>query len=271
MTTAHDEPTTTLEAATYPDLDGKVAVITASSKGIGAATALALARNGARVVVNGRDDAAVSEIVGAIRGGGGHATGVAGDATEPSTLERLREAAERQFGPVDILGAFVGGSTVPPGPTVAVGLPDWHSTLDANLTAAFLALKVFMGGMMERGNGSIITLSSAAARIASGGPIGAPTAYAAAKAGLVRLTQEAAKEAGPLGVRVNCVAPSTILTDRLERVIPEDRRAQMARMHPLGRLGRADDVANAVLFLASDASAWITGVTLDVTGGQVMS
>jgi 3-oxoacyl-[acyl-carrier protein] reductase len=255
----------------YPDLDGKVAVVTGSSRGIGAATARALARNGARVVVNGRDGGGAGEVAEDIRASGGTAHPFAGDATTPEALERLREEAERAFGPVDVLGAFVGGSAVRPGPTAEIALPDWQATIDANLTAQFLALKTFLPGMMERGRGSIVTLSSAAARIASGDSIGAPTAYAAAKAGLVRLTQEAAKEAGPRGVRVNCVAPSTILTERLEQVIPQDRRQQMTRMHPLGRLGRPEDVAQAVLFLASDSASWITGVTLDVTGGQVMT
>jgi 3-oxoacyl-[acyl-carrier protein] reductase len=88
---------------------------------------------------------------------------------------------------------------------------------------------------------------------------------------VVRLTREVAREAGPQGVRVNCIAPSTILTERLERVIPPDRRQQMTRMHPLRRLGVPEDVANAVLFLASDSAAWITGITLDVAGGQVMT
>jgi 3-oxoacyl-[acyl-carrier protein] reductase len=255
----------------YPDLDGKVAVLTGSSKGIGAATATALARNGARVVVNGRDGAAVAGLVDTIRGSGGVAIGIAGDAIELAGLERLRDEAERSFGPVDVLGAFVGGSSVRPGPTADIALPDWQATLDANLTAPFLALKTFLPGMIERGRGSIVTLASAAARLASGDRIGAPTAYAAAKAGVVRLTQEAAKEAGPHGVRVNCVAPSTILTERLESVIPEERKRQMTRMHPLGRLGRPEDAANAVLFLVADSASWITGVTLDVTGGQVMA
>jgi len=132
-------------------------------------------------------------------------------------------------------------------------------------------VKCFLPGMLERGRGSIVTMASSAARVTSGGPIGAPTGYAVAKAGVVRLTQEVAKEVAPRGVRVNCVAPSTILTKRLQTMIPAERKAQMTAMHPLGRLGTPEDVANAVLFLASDASSWITGITLDVAGGQVMA
>jgi 3-oxoacyl-[acyl-carrier protein] reductase len=124
--------------------------------------------------------------------------------------------------------------------------------------------------MVERGRGAIVTMASTAARFAGGERIGAPTGYAVAKAGVVRLTQEVAKEVASDGVRVNCVSRATILTERLEWTIPADRRAQLTAMYPLGRLGTPEDVAGAVLFLASDSSAWITGVTLDVAGGQVM-
>jgi 3-oxoacyl-[acyl-carrier protein] reductase len=256
--------------ATYRDLRGKVAVITGSSQGIGAATALALAINGVRVVVNGRDFEAVAATTAGIREAGAEATGVPGDALDVDALTHLSAVAEQAYGPVDIFGAFVGGSASPPGPTTDISLEDWNATVQRNLTAAFLGLKTFLPGMIERQRGSIITLSSAAARVTGGGPSGAPTAYAAAKAGLVRLTQEAAKEAGPHGVRVNCISPSTILTERLQQRIPADAKRQMTSMHPLGRLGVPADVANAFLFLASDSASWITGITLDVTGGQVM-
>jgi 3-oxoacyl-[acyl-carrier protein] reductase len=265
------EDLTTASIATYPDLSGKVAIITGSSQGIGAATALALAINGVRVVVNGRDAEAVAAMVARIRDVGGEAAEAPGDASDVDVLTGLSLVAERAYGPVDIFGAFIGGSASPPGPTAGISLEDWNATVRTNLTAAFLGLKTFLPRMIDRERGSIITLSSAAARLAGGGPIGAPTAYAAAKAGLVRLTQEAAKEAGPHGVRVNCIAPSTILTDRLQRLIPSDRKRQMTTMHPLGRLGVPADVANAALFLASESASWITGVTLDVAGGQVMA
>ena len=254
----------------YPDFDGKVAVVTGSSRGIGAATARLLALNGARVVVTGRGQDAVTTMADGIRADGGEAAGVAIDLTEPGALDRLRAEAEQTYGPVDVVAAFMGGSTRPPAPTVDFTLDDWRAVVDDNLTVTFATLKTFLPGMMERRSGAIVTMSSAAARLGSGVQTGAPTAYATAKAGIVRLTQEVAKEAGPHGVRVNCVAPSTILTERLEAVIPDDRKQQMTRSHPLGRLGVPDDVANAALFLASESASWITGVTLDVAGGQVM-
>jgi len=148
---------------------------------------------------------------------------------------------------------------------------EWDAALRGNLTVTFLTLKCFLPGMVERGHGSIVTMASTAARLASGDPIGAPTGYAVAKAGVVRLTQEVAKEVARHGVRVNCVSPSTILTERLQTMIPAERRAQMTAMHPLGRLGTPEDVACAVLFLASECASWITGVTLDIAGGQIMT
>src|SRR5262249_49798966 len=120
--------------------------------------------------------------------------------------------------------------------------------------------------MMSRRSGSIITMASVAARL----PGGAPIAYASAKAGIIILSKQIAEEAGPRQVRVNCLAPSTVLTETMRQAIPEPRRIQMSAMSPLGRLGIPEDVANASLFLASDASSWITGITLDIAGGQVM-
>jgi 3-oxoacyl-[acyl-carrier protein] reductase len=255
----------------YPDLAGKVAVVTGGSRGIGAATCRMLAANGAKVMVNGRDETAVGDTVESIRTDGGDAAGFPGNAADLDTLQRLREEAERVYGPVDVLGAFVGSGGPPPGPTARITEPEWDAAIRGNLSVAFLTLKTFLPGMVERRRGSIITMASTAGRYAGGDPIGAPTGYAVAKAGLVRLTQEVAKEVARNGVRVNCVSPSTVLTERTQAVIPAERRAQLTAMHPLGRLGTPEDVACAVLFLASECSSWITGVTIDVAGGQVMT
>ena len=254
----------------YPDLAGKVAVVTGSSQGIGAATCRLLAANGAKVVVNGRDPAALQETVEKIRRDGGEATGVAGDVADPAALERLREETERTYGPTEVLGAFVGGGGPPPGPTAQITPEEWDAAICGNLSVTFLTLRCFLPGMVERAHGAIVTMASTAARLASGDRIGAPTGYSVAKAGVVRLTQEVAKEVAGHGVRVNCVSPSTILTERLQARIPADRRERMTAMHPLGRLGTPEDVACAALFLFSACSSWITGVTLDVAGGQIM-
>jgi len=144
---------------------------------------------------------------------------------------------------------------------------EWHSTVDANLTATFLTLKSFLPGMIERGGGSIITMASSAARF----PTSAPTPYAAAKAGVTMLTCQVANEVGRHGVRVNCLAPHTVLVERTRRFMSEDQQRRIAAQIPLRRLGTPEDVALATLFLASESSSWITGVTLDVAGGTVSS
>src|SRR5919201_2491002 len=248
---------------TYPDLAGKVAVVTGGSRGIGAATCRMLAANGARVVVNGRDQAALQQTGEELRAAGGEVTGVAADVAAPAGIERLRQETERAYGPAEVLAAFVAGGGPLPGPTAQITPEEWDAALRGNLTVTFLTLKCFLPGMVERGRGAIVTMASTAARFAGGDPIGAPTGYATAKAGVVRLTQEVAKEVARHGVRVNCVSPSTILTERLQEMILKERREQMTAIHPLGRLGTPEDVAQAVLFLASDSSSWITGVTLD--------
>ena len=144
---------------------------------------------------------------------------------------------------------------------------DWHASIDANLTATFLTIKSFLPGMKERGRGNIITVSSAAARRPNPR---SPIAYASAKAGVELLTQDVAAQAGPFGVRVSCIAPETILTESNLRLIPAEMQDELIAAHPIRRLGLPEDVADAALFLASDRSAWISGVVLDVAGGAVL-
>ena len=143
----------------------------------------------------------------------------------------------------------------------------WRRSLDVNLTGTFLTIRSFLPGVKERKRGSIITISSAAARRPSPH---SPVAYAAAKAGIELLTKDLAAQAGPSGVRANCIAPETILTERNQRQIPEETQRQLIDAHPVRRLGTPEDVAEAALFLASDASAWISGVVIDVAGGSVL-
>jgi 3-oxoacyl-[acyl-carrier protein] reductase len=252
----------------YPDLAGKVAVVTGGSGGIGAATCQLLAANGARVAVNGRDPARIDAVVDGILAAGGEAVGVAGDCTNPAAIDRLRQQVEQAFGPAEILAAFVGGGQARPGPVADVTEDDWRSTVDSTLTATFLTLKSFLPGMVQRGRGAIVTMASSAARLPG---LGAPAPYVAAKAGVVMLTRQVASEAGPRGVRANCLAPHTVLTEQIERAAPREWRDQMAAAIPLRRLGTPEDVASAAVFLVSDSAAFLTGVTLDVAGGYVMS
>jgi 3-oxoacyl-[acyl-carrier protein] reductase len=250
------------------DLQDRVAVVTGSSRGIGAAIALRFATEGAHVAVNGRDAAAIDAVCEEIEAIGGVALAVAADVTHFDDIEAMRVRIEETLGTVDIVVANAGGSPVRPGLVEDLSEDDWHASVDANLTSTFLTIKSFLPGMKQRGRGNIITLSSAAARRPNPR---SPIAYASAKAGIELLTQDVAAQAGPFGVRVNCIAPETILTETNSAQIPPEMQTTLAAEHPLRRLGSPDDVAQAAVFLASDASAWITGVILDVAGGAVLA
>jgi 3-oxoacyl-[acyl-carrier protein] reductase len=139
--------------------------------------------------------------------------------------------------------------------------------VDGNLTATFLTIKSFLPGMKARERGSIITISSSAARRPNPR---SPIPYASAKAGIEMMTQHLASQIGPQNIRVNCIAPETLLTERNQERIPQDQIPGLIDAHPLKRLGMPDDVARAARFLASDESSWITGVVLDISGGAVM-
>ena len=248
-------------------LQDHVALVTGSSRGIGAAIATRLSEQGANVVVHGRDSAALDTVRARIQAAGGTALSVLGDLTRFADVEAIRGRVEEQFGPVDLLVANAGGSPSRPGPLEEITELDWHASVDTNLTATFLTVKSFLPGMKQRRRGTIITMSSAAARRSNEA---SPVAYAIAKAGIEQLTKNLAAQAGPFGIRVNCIAPETILTERNQREIPQDIQAQLRDTHPIRRLGTPEDVANAALFLASNNSSWISGIVLDVAGGSVL-
>jgi 3-oxoacyl-[acyl-carrier protein] reductase len=248
-------------------LQDRVAVVTGSSRGIGAAIAELFAAEGARVVVHGRDAEALEQVRATITATGGEVLAVTADLSDLAQIEALRDRAEAQWGPVDVLVANAGGSPVRPGPVEELAEADWHASIESNLTATFLTIKAFLPGMKERGRGSIVTMSSAAARRPSPA---SPIAYAAAKAAIELLTKDVAAQAGPFGVRANCIAPETIMTERNERMIPDHIRPGLIDSHPIRRLGTPRDVAEAALYLAGDASTWVSGIVLDVAGGSVL-
>ena len=248
-------------------MNGKTALVTGSSRGIGAAIARAFAARGAAVAVHGRDRQALDTVVAEIRNAGGRAMPVVADVTRFDEVEAMRQSVEGALGPVDILVANAGGSFTPPGPLEELTEEGWRASVEGNLTTTFLTIKSFLPGMKVRKSGTIITISSAAARRPHPQ---SPIPYAAAKAGIQMLTQHLAAQAGPFGIRVNCIAPETILTERNDERIPPDTKVAMVAAHPIRRLGTPDDVAQAALYLASDAASWVTGLVLDVSGGAVM-
>ncbi len=248
-------------------LTNKVALVTGSSRGIGAAIAKRFAQEDAKVVVHGRDVTALTAVRAEIEQAGGQATHVIADVTSFTQIEAMRQQVEQQFGPIDILVANAGASLTMPGPLEQISEEGWRASVDANLTATFLTIKSILPGMKERKAGNIITLSSAAARKPTSR---SPIPYTAAKAGIQILTQIVATQVGPYGIRANCITPETILTERNQQRIPNEQKQTLLEMHPVKRLGIPEDVADAALFLASDDAAWITGIILDVAGGAVM-
>jgi 3-oxoacyl-[acyl-carrier protein] reductase len=246
------------------DFTGRTALVTGGSRGIGTGIAAALAAAGAKVVISGRDQAALADAAKTIQQSGGTVHAVAADLTGEQAVQALQQEAEWTFGPVTILAACAGGGGEPK-PLIEESASRWRAALETNLISAFLTLRAFLPGMFKVRQGAVVTMASSAGRQLSG----ASSPYAAAKAGLLALTRQAAAEAAPYGVRINAIAPSAIVTDRLA-VVPAETRARMAQAFPLRRLGEVDDVAQAAMFLLSDASSWVTGVTLDVAGGKVM-
>ncbi len=196
--------------ATYPDLAGKVAVVTGGSRGIGEAAALALGANGVAVAVVGRDQAALDRVVAVLQAQGGRAIGVRADCTREGELASLRGEVQEKLGAVDILAVFAGGNGMP----VATGAETsahWREVIETDLTSTFLTVSTFLPGMLERHSGVIITMASAAARQAAK----SSAAYAAAKAGVIAFSRHLAGEYGNEGIRINCLAPSAIENDRM--------------------------------------------------------
>jgi 3-oxoacyl-[acyl-carrier protein] reductase len=251
-------------AAHYPDLDGKVAVVTGGSKGIGAATCELLVENGVKVAVVSRSQGPIDELVEKL--GTDDAVGISADGTDPTELARVRHEVEERFGPVSLLAPFAGGFGAFT-PVAEMELDEWRKVIDDNLTSTFIAVKAFLTGMLEREAGSIVTMSSISARI-----LDKPTqaAYAASKAGVIQFTRHLALEVGEQGVRVNSVAPGTTMSERIERIMDEEAIEKTKRLSPMNLMGMPMDTAHATVFLLSDAARWLTGVTIDVNGGRVM-
>jgi 3-oxoacyl-[acyl-carrier protein] reductase len=250
-----------------PLLKGRIALVTGSSRGIGAGIARVLAHQGAKVAIHGRDPSTLAAARGEIERAGGRVIPLAADVTKFSEIEAMRRDIENRLGFVDILVANAGGSFSKPAPLDEISEEGWRASVEGNLGATFLTIKSFLPGMKERRTGCIITVSSAAARRPHPN---SPIPYAAAKAGIIVMTQQLAVQVRHYNIRVNCIAPETILTENNRVRIPPDQLTTLAENHPLKRLGTVEDVAQAALYLASDNAAWVTGIVLDVAGGAVM-
>jgi 7-alpha-hydroxysteroid dehydrogenase len=246
-------------------LDGRVGVVTGSGRGIGRGIALGLADAGADVVITARRRADVDDVVAEVTARGRRAVGVAADIRERATIDLLVRRAMEDLGRLDIWVTNAGGSNHD-GTFAFTDFPEWHwdAQLELNLTQHFLAAKA-CATVMGPGS-SLIGIASTAALH----PAVRFAAYGAAKAAMIHLTSTLAAELAPQGIRANAVSPGIVPTESLERVggIGEDRLPALAGTVPLGRLGHPDDIAAAVVYLASPAADWVTGQNLVVSGGR---
>ena len=250
-------------------VDGKVAVVTGGASGIGRATAGALAAEGAMVAIADVDEGGGERVAARIREAGGDGLFRRTDVRSLADLEAIVGQAADRHGRLDVLvnnaAVAIGGSAG------EMAEADWARTLDVNLTGVWRGMRAAIPRMLAQGGGSIVNLSSVQGHV---GFVGW-AAYAAAKGGVDALTRQAAVEYAPMGIRVNAVAPGTIMTEMNEAIMREsaDPDAVMAgwlAMHPIGRVGQPAEVAAAIVFLASDEASFITGESLRVDGGMVV-
>ncbi len=244
--------------------EGKTAVVTGASRGIGRAVALELARRGARVVVNyNRSPDAAAEVVAAVEAAGGLGRAIQADVSEYAQAEALIKDAVAAFGSLEILVNNAGTTR----DMLIMMMPedDWDAVLRTNLKSAFNCSKVAVKVMMRKRYGRIINMTSVSGLVGNAGQ----TNYSASKAGLVGLTKALAREVAARNITVNAVAPGFVPTD-LTNGLPQELREGSLKAIPLGRWGTVEDVAHAVAFLASDEAAYITGQVLSVDGGMAM-
>jgi 3-oxoacyl-[acyl-carrier protein] reductase len=242
--------------------NGQVALVTGASRGIGRAIAMALAARGMKVIGTATTDAGAAAIGEALAPHGG--SGLKLDVTDAAALDAALDGIVKQHGGLHVLvnNAGITRDTL----SMRMKDEDWDAVLDTNLKAVFRASRAAIKPMMKQRYGRIVSITSVVG--ASGNP--GQANYAAAKAGVAGMTRSLARELGSRGITVNCVAPGFIDTD-MTHSLPEAQKAALLAQIPLGRLGQADEIANAVVFLASPGAGYITGTELHVNGGMYMA
>ncbi len=245
-------------------LEGKTALVTGASRGIGRAIAETLAAEGAKVAINYAGNVkAAEEAKAAIEAAGGEAILVKADVSDPAAVQEMISTVTDAFGQIDILVNNAGITR--DGLLMRMKDEDWDAVISTNLKGVYNCTKAVTKLMMKKRYGRIVNMTSVVGITGNAGQ----TNYSAAKAGVIGFSKSAAKELSSRGITVNMVAPGFIDTD-MTAVLPEKVKEEMAAGIPLGRIGKAQDVANAVLFLVSDQASYITGQVVNVDGGMVM-
>ena len=240
-------------------LEGRVALVTGAARGIGAATALALAEAGARVALADRDGEGIERTADAIGRAGSDALAIPADVTDAPAMERAVDAVVAEWGRLDVL---VNNAGIVRDATLGkVSDDDWAATLDVNLRGTMIGTRAALRPMRAAGGGRILSATSVVARMGNYGQ----TAYAASKGGIIGMTRAWARELGPLGITANAVAPGFIDTD-MSRGVPEKVLSGLLQRTAAGRLGRPEEVAAVYVFLASDLASFINGAVVGVDG-----
>jgi gluconate 5-dehydrogenase len=250
-------------------LDGKRALITGGSRGLGLEMATALADAGADLLLVGREADSLAKAAAELGTRGRAVATLTADVGQPAEAERMCREALDQHGPIDVLINNVGGRRIDV-PTEKMPLEDWKRILDLNLTSAFLCCKHIGGAMLARKSGVVINVASISGIVVNKGIFG--RSYETSKAALTAFTKALAVDWAPYNVRINAIAPGGFLTDPNRRWFAEkpDLRATFEGMIPMGRLGRPEEIGPLALYLASDASTYMTGATVVIDGGYTL-